>query len=153
MKSTLSALGLALLAGISPSASSAATLGAQSIICDNRDDLALLDRPNLAGQSTEVVMKRVEASLKLYDPPERLYEMQGDLHRGAANRERLAEDKRRNAENLAAFKSFAKNCMPTGQSQQADILERRGVSGLVRIKTLVNGSPSEVWARASSLTE
>ena len=138
MKNTLTALiGASLLVG-AVGAVQAATLAAQSIICDSLDDLRLLERPNLKGQLPAEAFKRVRLTIELYESMAQFRKIDGW-------REREAD--------LPLFRSFDANCALSTSMQQVEITERRAIGGIVRVRTLIRGASSDVWTQALSVSE
>lgn len=131
----------------------AATLAPDSIVCESREDLALLDRPNLRGQPGSVVMQRVRSGARLSSPEvSAMLERSAALSRSGTVAQRI-ENKRDDADMHARFASFEKGCLATSSAQPAIVLERKAISGAARIQTPINGMQAEVWTTVLSLSD
>lgn len=141
------------------------TLDRDSIVCDDFEDLALLEKPNLKGQPADVVFKRVNATVKFYA----LFEQVTDIKlKTNAEEERInsqynspgstaarnAEDideSRKNEGEKIKHQAFLKNCAVSGAEQTVTIVERKPIAGLAKIHARVNNLDADVWTRAEYL--
>ncbi|ULU26611.1 hypothetical protein [Dyella terrae] len=157
-------LGLALL-GAAVSAH-ADELKGDAIVCETPEPLAMLAKPNLAGQPGSVVMKRVDATAKFYKLSGQangtLAEMtaQEDRIRAAGqlsgNSSAQATQAVANQQSATTQQneadSFLRRCATTGSDvQQVSVIERHPISGEVKIRAMIKGASADVWTIATYL--
>lgn len=148
---------------IAPIAAHAESLKADAVVCETEPALAMLARPNLAGQPGSVVMQRIEATIKL---EALIVQTNGTLGNMYAQDEAIrgaygargssqvqasqAAGAQQQAQALGAqAQAFQRQCMATGaQAVAVSVLERRPISGAVRVSMLIKGNQAQVWTVA-----
>lgn len=144
----------------------AETLKGDSLVCETPEPLAMLAKPNLAGQPGSVVMKRVDATAKFYQLSGQANSTLGDM---AAQEERIratgnlpgnssAQAAQAVANQQTASmqaeqaQTFLRRCAATSSDeQQVKVLEKHPISGEVKINAVINGNAVDVWTVASYL--
>lgn len=152
---------LIMVAAVStPAFAQTATLRPDAVVCESEAPLQLLEWPNLKNQPGSIVVKRLNATVKLE-------EMMAQAN-GILRNEALQEQAIRNAANMngntaaqannaatqqqaamskeAQAKSFLQHCMATGNNPtEVTVVKRLPISGVVQINMAINGADAEVW--------
>ncbi|MFC5525236.1 hypothetical protein ACFPPA_05715 [Rhodanobacter ginsengisoli] len=137
-----------------------------AVVCETESALAMLAQPNLAGEPGSVVMKRIDATIKFEQLAHQANGMLGNMAAqeeairngyGASGSSQVQASQAAAAQQEAQTKgqqaqAFQRQCMATGaQAVTVSVLERRPISGAVKVSMLINGSQAEVWTVASYL--
>lgn len=143
------------------SLSLADTLKGDAILCETESPLAILSQSNFSGLPGSVVMKRAIATVEIAALKVKAQNIMRD---GAAREDAIRSNSRSlwrgstpGAANAIAeqkeiedsakpYEDFTHRCVATPVDEQpAVILERRPISGTVKVKTALNGHEFEFW--------
>lgn len=155
-----------LISSVIVSPAAADTLRPDAILCEAEAPLSLLSEKHLANQPGSIVMKRVSATVQYYELSAKMNQGLLDLanrerdiwrdtrtpSRGnTASRAEEARDKlRQDGEEARRYGEFASRCTATPpQEQPAAVIERRPISGVVRVKTQLRGAEYDLWTHES----
>ena len=133
-----------ILIALTASSAQAATLSADSLLCESVTDLEFVNRQDqLKGQPASVVLKRANGQLEFYK-----------LRRDAA---RLVTLPKQESDQVAradedAYKSLVASCAASAAGP-ATVLERKAISGFVKVRTPFQGKPAELWTYSAGLSE
>jgi hypothetical protein len=162
-------VGLAML-GLSSAASAEKLLG-NSIICDNKEDLALLEQPHfnyLKGLGADKVFEKVKLELAAQELETQInqillngalkeeevynqYHVRGTTVGNVAN---LHEQQRRGDATTTNAASFLSNCAPSGKTEQiVSVIERKAIAGVLKVRASLNGAAADVWARSNAVLQ
>lgn len=137
-----------------------------AVVCETESALAMLAQPNLAGQPGSVVMKRIDATIKLEQMLGQAHATLSDTYAqdeairgayGASGSSQVQARQSAGAQQAAQTKgqqaqAFQRECMATGaQVVIVAVLERRPISGAVKIRMPIHGNQAEVWTVAGYL--
>lgn len=145
----------------------AADLKADAILCESEGPLQLLGEKWAANQPGSVVMQRAKAHIEYYALQKKADQIivRGALEErsiswGRAVRNstdlRMAEANKNTANantESVAYQDFVRTCTATSVSQPATVLERKPISGAVKVRTRVSGIEADVWTTSNYLTE
>jgi hypothetical protein len=151
---------------LAPIVAAAEGLKPDAVVCETETALAMLAQPNLAGQPGSVVMKRVDATVKFEQLANQANGTLGDMAaqeeairngygaRGSSQVQasQAAAGQQEAQTKGAQAQAFQRECMATGaQTVAVSVLERRPISGAVKVSMPINGNQAEVWTVASYL--
>lgn len=147
----------------------AATLAANSFICEGDAELLLPVKDQWADLSGSGAMKSIESSIafsKLMITSQQAFSdlavqeerlrAQSRYLRGSTGSQQAATqgEQQSHAAKLSTYERMKATCAATGASAlPAEVTERRGISGLVRVKIMFNGAPADVWTYSRSVTD
>lgn len=144
----------------------AEVLKGDAIVCETAEPLAMLAKPNLAGQPGSVVMQRVDATAKFYaasgQANGKLAAMtaQEDRIRGiaqlpgnsAAQAAQSVAKQQVATNQLGDAQTFLRRCVATGPDEQkVTVIERHPISGDIKIRAVIKGSSADVWTTTAYL--
>ena len=130
-----------------PVCAKGATLAADSLLCEAEPDVQKVDQmENLRAQPGSMVMKRVAAGAEMWKLDQ---EISRRLYTGQRADNKVAEAQA----NEATYRRLQTSCAESGSAQQAEVIERRAISGLTKIRVQFRGRPAELWTTAGSVTE
>jgi len=139
-----------------------------AVLCDNKDDLEVLEKQHLKGLSAEKVFEKVKAEIEFNSLLSKAHQIQmdaavqeeqirnmGNLRGSTAGQvTALQEEQRKNEAATQKLKSFLKSCISSGASTQViAIVERKAVAGLVKVQASVNGAQAQVWKKFEFLSQ
>lgn len=122
----------------------AANLAADSLLCESPKDLEYLARQNQAGKPASAILRGAQ----LYVDFMRKHE---ETRRMMYVPKSRADEETERAE-TEAYKSLLAGCAAS-VSSEATILERKPISGILKIRTTYQGRPAELWTFSASVTE
>lgn len=140
----------------------AQTLVGDALLCETEDPLAIVADDKLAGKSGSEIVKHVQTMIKLQALAVQFNQTMATLaqtergvyrdtrtpDRGATSSRILdARDEQRKAEDGSRkYVEFSKRCATTSsQSQPATVIDRRPISGALKVRTEFRGHTSDLW--------
>lgn len=143
----------------------AATLAPDSLVCESDSDLSFIASEKLPGPGGAKLMTQINASAQGY----RLAMQSAGVMRDLAVREESIRagklrgsntaqattadsDVKSNAEKAAMFEKAGKSCAAMGPAT-VDVVERKPISGLAKVRADFNGTKADVWTHAASVKD
>lgn len=143
----------------------AATLAPDSLVCESPDHLEFIASERIPGPGGQKLMTQIEASAKGY----RLMAQQSDVYKSLAVREEQIRDYKLRGSSAAQaaaadsdaksatdkavlFEKAGKSCAAAGPAQ-IDVIERKPISGLAKVRMEFNGSKAELWTTAGNVKD
>lgn len=134
-------IGLCVVAAVAswvPLSSQAATLAADSLLCESSSSLAFVQRRSeLKSLSASEVIKRATAT-------QEIFKRTGQSAIPRRSTTPPDED---------GFIGVASACVASDGPVTADVIERKASLGVVKVRTVHQGRQTELWAYASALNE
>lgn len=120
----------------------AATLAADSLLCESPAELEFVRAQDwLRGKPAGEMIEKAGLSVKA-----------AEMHENLGRQMSLRKTTDAERSQTDGLRRVASSCAPS-QAGSAEVLERRSISGLARIRTAYQGRPAELWTYASALTE
>lgn len=139
----------------------AQALTGDALVCETEEPLALLAEEKITLDSGSAIMKRVEQLAQLSDLAAQFNQVLGGLaakeqaihqdsrspNRGATSSRitTARAEERKSMDSGRRYTEFTRRCTSTTAPQQAEVIERRPISGTVRIRTQYRGKDQEFW--------
>ena len=125
----------------------AESLVPHAIICDNREDLDVLEMENLRGKDGAEIFKRVKSSIDFNEQ----YLKMANRMKGVAlsgSMPSLKSDITHAEDENKRLKKFSENCMETAELEEpASIVEAKAIAGVVKVRAMVKGISAETWTK------
>lgn len=141
-----------------PALAQAQVLRADAILCETEPPLAMLSESHLAHKPGSVVMQGISAQLKYHEwnvlHQQRVVGIWNEERALTRNRSRSTDSRvsdareqaRESADEAKRYAEFKSRCMATpNQEQPLTIIERRPISGVARVRTMLRGNEHEFW--------
>jgi len=149
---------------------SAATVKPDSFLCEGEFEVSLPAREGWTQDGGELLMKVAQNSVVFAQGQMKMAQAMGDLaqrdeqiqsarfrNSGGAYAARAGAaqaDQQAGSEKLAKFQRMVSTCAASGaQPLPAEVLERKAISGLSKVRTTFNGAPADLWIRNKDLLE